>query len=149
MFVQAYSRVPSPIPISTSPTRFHGDDFFLFNVSISLSWLAMTASFAAITSFLAARADRRASDSAFLVSLSSLNSSLACFAVSRRDLSAAFSLSKAPINVRDAPNSSAAALQASTSFVLADCLLLIANCLSAPVAEVGEFGAEIGEGCGC
>ncbi len=71
-------------PISTSPTRRQIDGFFLFRASTSLSCDTITASLAAIVSFLASTTVSRAATSPFLVSFTSLSTALAVFSVVRR-----------------------------------------------------------------
>lgn len=101
----------SPTPSSTSPSLFSGDVFFFFNVSISLSWAAITPSFAAIVSFFAATVSRRDTASALRVSFSSNKTCEVRFSVSRRSRKRAFSRSSASARMRVLARSSTAAAQ--------------------------------------
>lgn len=118
--------------------RFHGELLRFFSSAISSSCFARAASFATIVSFLAARADLKASLSRERVSFNSFNTASVRTAVSSRSRKATFSRSRAAARRRVAHNSSTAAAQA---FMICDVLGSFAR-----MAEVGELLAELG-GC--
>ncbi len=123
-----------------SPTRFQGELFRFFSWALSSSCFPSAASFAAIVSFLAARAVRKASASLRRVSLSSFRKASVCDAVASLSRKAPFSRSRASASRRVAERSSTAAAQA---LMICDALGSVAR-----VAEAGELAAELG-GCAC
>lgn len=118
--------------------RFQGDDLRLLSSEISSSCFARAAFLAAMVSFLAETVARSDSFSALRVSLISLRRVSVCRAVSSRSLRARFSRSSASMSLRETASSSAAAAQA---LMICDAPRSLTG-----MAELGEFGAELG-GC--
>lgn len=141
-----FKRLVTATPIRMSPRRFQGDDFRRFSSAMSSSCLLKTASFAAIVSFLAETAARRASFSLRRASFSWLRSVSVRRAVSIRSRKAVFSRSRASISFRDAASSSAAAAHALTICDASGRVRSLPLVVLTGVTEFGEFGAEFG-GC--